>query len=112
MGELIYLKDVVTLQLTQDRCIGCGMCTVVCPHAVFSLDNGKAYIGNRDACMECGACALNCPVDAVDVQSGVGCADAVINAALGRKNTACCNLDDYQAGSSERLSGGGFGSCC
>jgi NAD-dependent dihydropyrimidine dehydrogenase PreA subunit len=110
MGELIYLKDVVTLQLAQDRCIGCGMCTVVCPHAVFSLDNGKARIGNRDACMECGACALNCPADAVDVQSGVGCADAVINAALGRKNSACCCIDESD-GRDQAGSAGGT-SCC
>ena len=32
--------------------------------------------------MECGACALNCPVQAIEVQSGVGCAWAMISAAL------------------------------
>jgi len=90
MESLIYLKDVVTLQLDHDKCVGCGMCLIVCPHAVFSMNNGSASIENRDACMECGACAQNCPAEAVRVQAGVGCAAAVINTALGRESSSCC----------------------
>ncbi len=90
MGQLIYLKDVVTLKLDGEKCIGCGMCLLVCPHAVLSLTNGKVDVLNHDACMECGACAQNCPVNALSVRSGVGCAAAVINSVLGRKSTSCC----------------------
>ena len=90
MGQLIYLKDVVTLKLDGEKCIGCGMCLLVCPHAVLSLTNGKVEIVSRDACMECGACAQNCPVNALTVRSGEGCAAAVINSFLGRKNSSCC----------------------
>ncbi len=90
MGQLIYLKDVVTLGLEKEKCIGCGACTFVCPHAVLSLTNGKIDITNRDACMECGACSRNCPVDALSVCPGVGCAAAVINSMLGRKKASCC----------------------
>jgi len=90
MGQLIYLKDVVTLALNEERCTGCGTCAVVCPHEVFRLNNGKVAIVDRDACMECGACATNCPTEAITVQSGVGCAAAVINTALGRNSSSCC----------------------
>ena len=90
MGELIYLKDVVTLDLDQEKCVGCGMCLIVCPHEVLSMNNRHVRIENRDLCMECGACARNCPTDAVTVQAGVGCAAAVINAALGRNASSCC----------------------
>ncbi|RPJ20473.1 MAG: 4Fe-4S dicluster domain-containing protein [Desulfobacteraceae bacterium] len=90
MGQLIYLKDVVTLALNEEKCAGCGTCEVVCPHNVFRLNNGKVAIVDRDACMECGACATNCPTEAITVQSGVGCAAAVINAALGRSSSSCC----------------------
>ncbi len=94
MENLIYLKDVVTLQLDHDKCVGCGMCLIVCPHAVFSMNNGSAIIENRDACMECGACAQNCPAEAVRVQAGVGCAAAVINTALGRESSSgCCIIE-------------------
>lgn len=86
-----YLRDVVTLKLHEDKCIGCGMCLEVCPHAVIAMNgSGRAWIRNRDACMECGACSRNCPVDAISVQSGVGCAAAVINDMLGRDSAPCC----------------------
>lgn len=94
MKRLVYLKNVTTLTLDRERCVGCGMCIVVCPHAVFSPENGRVRIDDRDACMECGACARNCPAAAIRVDAGVGCAAAVINSALGRDaSTCCCSLD-------------------
>lgn len=114
MDQLVYLKDVVTLKLDGEKCIGCGMCLIVCPHAVLSLINGKVDIVNRDACMECGACAQNCPVNALDVQAGVGCATAVINSALGRKSSSCCCTIDTRGscGSSDEPSSGSRPGCC
>lgn len=93
MNQWIYLKDVVTLKLDEKKCVGCGMCLIVCPHAVFRLTNGTAEIVRRDACMECGACSRNCPHEALSVQSGVGCAAAVINSKIGRKKESCCYID-------------------
>ncbi|MDY7035487.1 MAG: mercury methylation ferredoxin HgcB [Thermodesulfobacteriota bacterium] len=90
MKQLVYLRDVVTLALNQEKCVGCGMCLIVCPHEVLTMKNGHAWIKNRDLCMECGACARNCPAEAVTVQAGVGCASAVINSALGRDGSSCC----------------------
>ena len=126
MKNPAYLKNVVTLQLDEIKCTGCGMCLDVCPHEVFKMNNGAPHTGafgsfpkndippfaesvdppanagsflrrgkhimiqNRDACMECGACSLNCPANAIAVQSGVGCANAVINSMLGRNNGECC----------------------
>ena len=90
MKKFIYLKDVVTLELDREKCVGCGICLMVCPHEVLRMNNGYVGIENRDLCMECGACALNCPTEAVTVTSGVGCAAAVINSALGRDASSCC----------------------
>jgi ferredoxin len=90
MNNLIYLKDVVTLKLDPDKCIGCGMCTEVCPHDVFALNAKKANIISKNACMECGACQMNCPAAAISVDVGVGCAAAVINTALGIQTNSCC----------------------
>jgi len=90
MKNPVYLKDVVTLQLDENQCTGCGMCLDVCPHEVFKMNRRHVVIQNRDACMECGACSLNCPAKAISVQSGVGCANAVINAMRGYNNGECC----------------------
>ena len=115
MGKLVYLENVVTLALDQDKCIGCGLCNIVCPHEVFLLNNGHAEIRNRDRCMECGACAQNCPTEAITVEAGVGCASAVINSALGRDSASCCCVIEPKKGSGEKFPGnkGPNGpSCC
>lgn len=72
MRELRYIDDVSTLILDQDKCIGCSLCTIVCPHAVFEMNGKKACIVDFNACMECGACVNNCPTQAIAVSPGVG----------------------------------------
>jgi len=67
-----YIKNVVTLKLDSNKCIGCGMCMDVCPHSVFELKEKKACIKDIDYCMECGACVKNCPAKALNVKKGVG----------------------------------------
>lgn len=89
MSKLRYLKNVVTLKLEAKKCIGCGMCTTVCPHAVFQIKQKKAEITDKDACMECGACAHNCPADAINLVSGVGCAYAVLKGILTGTEPSC-----------------------
>jgi Dissimilatory sulfite reductase (desulfoviridin), alpha and beta subunits len=85
----LYLKDVATLALAQEKCIGCGMCAIVCPHQVFDLDEGKAHIVDKDGCMECGACARNCPPNAITVDANVGCAAAIITGWLTGTEPSC-----------------------
>jgi ferredoxin len=87
-----YLKNVVTLDLNIAKCIGCGMCVVVCPHRVFEMEEKKAAIVDMDSCMECGACGLNCPAEAINVDSGVGCASAILKGMFrdGQISSDCC----------------------
>lgn len=70
-------------------CSGCGFCAMVCPHGVFELDGRLAKLVRADECMECGACQMNCPTGAIAVDSGVGCAAAMIKAALTGKEVSC-----------------------
>ena len=82
-----------TLQYNPELCIGCEMCLIVCPHGVFVSHNSKAQLVHPEACMECGACELNCPTGAIKVDSGVGCASAMIRAALTGEKEATCGCD-------------------
>lgn len=91
-----------TLRYDPDRCINCRRCTQVCPHGIFAEGESAAELVHPDRCMECGACALNCPVQAIVVQSGVGCAWAMIGAAIRGKD-----MDSGECGC-----GGEAGSCC
>jgi len=83
-----YLTN--TLVYDPKVCNGCAMCVAVCPHAVFEMDARKAVLARPSDCMECGACQKNCIVNAIQVESGVGCANAMIRAALaGRSDVEC-----------------------
>jgi len=84
-----YLKNVATLVYDNEKCVGCGRCTEVCPHGVFDITEKKAFIIDKDFCMECGACALNCPSNAIDVNAGVGCAAAIIMGWFTGKEPTC-----------------------
>ncbi len=89
-ADFVMLSELNTLALSAERCINCGMCSAVCPHGVFAPGNGGVQVVDADACMECGACQLNCPAGAIIVDSGVGCAAAMIYAALTGKPEVTC----------------------
>jgi len=107
-----------TLAYNAALCVGCGLCSEVCPHGVFSapelphvteatiaaphaiLIGGRAprrkavaHLVHPDDCMECGACQTNCPSGAIRVDSGVGCATAMIHAALRGSQEVTCGPD-------------------
>jgi NAD-dependent dihydropyrimidine dehydrogenase PreA subunit len=92
--SLTYLKNTATLRLDLDRCSGCGSCFAVCPHGVFEMNGDKVRIVALDRCMECGACAQNCPTQALVVNAGVGCAQAIITGWFTGKEPSCGCGDD------------------
>jgi NAD-dependent dihydropyrimidine dehydrogenase PreA subunit len=94
----VKLSDINTLTFNAARCINCGMCSTVCPHGVFIAGERIVQIIHPEACMECGACQRNCPVGAIEVDSGVGCATAMIYAALtGKAEPTCGDADTAPA---------------
>ncbi len=111
---MVGVSALNTLRFDPALCTGCGICVDVCPHGVFSRTNGASSRANSvsarsngvsaridravrvvraDDCMECGACQMNCAWGAVQVESGVGCAAAMIRAALLRKKEVTCGDD-------------------
>ncbi len=94
-----YLANVTTLAYDINKCAGCGRCVEVCPQGVFEMKDKRAVITDKDLCMECGACMRNCSFGAITVDSGVGCAAAIINSIInGGPPTCDCSGDS--------------GSCC
>ena len=50
-----------------DECIGCGICTKVCPKKCFHTD-GKKSVWNPESCMMCMACIHACPMMAIQMR--------------------------------------------
>jgi NAD-dependent dihydropyrimidine dehydrogenase PreA subunit len=109
MSPLRYLEEAVTLEFDVEKCTGCQLCTMVCPHGVFIMEGNRAKLVDRGACMECGACQRNCAFDAIHVQSGVGCASAIIASWFNQGQVTCGPSDE--AGESG-CGGSPKGTCC
>lgn len=82
-----------TLRYSPARCINCGMCIAVCPHAVFGIGETRVVLLHPQDCIECGACQMNCPSGAIRVNNGVGCAAAMISAAMKGSTEVTCGCD-------------------
>ena len=53
------------------RCIGCGICTKVCPEGeVLGLVGGKAVLINGSKCVGHEVCMESCPVGGIEVGLG------------------------------------------
>ena len=63
------------------KCIGCGACAVVCPHAVHSFSSGEHTL-ERSVCSVCGKCAAACPAQALSLSGKSLSTEEVLQAVL------------------------------
>ncbi|MEW6002559.1 MAG: 4Fe-4S binding protein, partial [Nitrospirota bacterium] len=49
-----------------DNCIGCEICTKVCPVNAPSGEKKKKHVIDQTRCIGCGICTAKCPVQAID----------------------------------------------
>lgn len=60
-AETIWADFIVT-----DECVGCGICTKVCPAGCITLKKQRA-VYNKDVCQACFACIHACPKMAIQM---------------------------------------------
>ena len=61
--------DMATPKVDMDLCIGCGLCSELCPK-VFELRDDKAWVINPNACdtCDCQQAVDSCPVVAISLE--------------------------------------------
>lgn len=52
------------INISKNKCVGCGICVSKCPTNSVSIKNGIAVI-DQGKCIDCGICIKNCPQNAV-----------------------------------------------
>jgi heterodisulfide reductase subunit A len=94
--------EAITPVVSAEKCIGCGMCTRVCPyHAIIVNKERKKAEVIEAACAGCGACGAECPVGAIEMnhftdEQIYAQIDAATEENADKKIVAfCCNWCSY-----------------
>ncbi len=56
------------VKVNEEKCIGCGMCSGMCPETFVMGASGKAEVINTEATKCASDAAENCPVGAISVK--------------------------------------------
>jgi ferredoxin len=76
-----------------DLCIGCGICTKVCPAGCISLENRRA-VRTGENCQACMACVHACPEMAIEVNPVFGFSEPNPEARYRNENVTLSELVD------------------
>jgi len=52
------------MNVSKNKCVGCGLCVDVCPQEAIVVSKGVAQI-EKDKCVECQSCLQECPQEAI-----------------------------------------------
>ena len=55
----------MSIEISRDKCTGCGGCAGVCPGSLIKLKEGAAVIPRPERCWACASCLKECPVQAI-----------------------------------------------
>ncbi len=61
--------EAITSMVDVEKCVGCGLCTKVCPYNAITVDKEtKKAVVVEAACAGCGTCGAECPFGAIEMR--------------------------------------------
>ena len=61
-------KDLMTYEIDPETCVGCTLCSRVCPVDAISGDKKMPHVIDSVICIKCGACMEKCKFNAISIQ--------------------------------------------
>ncbi len=61
-------KDLMEYVISADACVGCTLCSRVCPVDAISGDKKQPHVIDTKVCIKCGACMEKCKFNAISIQ--------------------------------------------
>ena len=59
-----------TVEVDNEKCIGCEECVNICPVDVYEMQNEKSVPVNAEECIGCESCVEVCAQEAITVTEG------------------------------------------
>ena len=63
-------KKLVEYNIIADKCVGCSLCSKLCPVHCIIGEIKKTFVINKKSCIKCGVCKSTCKFDAIEVLGG------------------------------------------
>jgi adenylylsulfate reductase subunit B len=60
----------MSIEIAQEKCVGCGICAEICPGSLFRLDADTAEMKHPENCWGCASCVKECPAGAFRLYLG------------------------------------------
>ena len=57
----LVCKDLIKYVISEEKCVGCGICLKNCPVEAISGKKKKAHVIDESLCIKCGLCYQKCP---------------------------------------------------
>ena len=62
------MKPIKTIEISEEKCDGCGLCISKCPGGAIQLVDGKARFTGALLCDGLGVCIGKCPNGAITIK--------------------------------------------